>query len=193
MVQTFADQAVIALENARLLEEVKARSREIAQAHLRRLLSPQVAELLVSPGENVGRLGTRRCDVTVVFCDLRGFTAFAEDSEPEEMMSVLGEYRSALGEIIFRFEGTLERFVGDGLLVVFNDPIPVSDHTVKAAEMAIAMRERMQQLSSQWNRLCHQLGFGIGIAQGYATVDPSGFGCCSVPYRRQLDHRSAPS
>ena len=175
LVKTFADQAVIALENARLLEEVKARSRELAQSRLRRFLAPQVAELLLSSGDTDTRLEIHRCEVTVVFCDLRGFTAFAEGAEPEEVMKVLGEYHSTLGEIIFRFSGTLERFVGDGLLVVFNDPIPVPEHTRKAVEMAISMREQMENLASHWSRYGHSLGFGIGIAQGFATVGPIGF------------------
>jgi class 3 adenylate cyclase len=145
------------------------------RARLRRFLAPQVAELLMSSGERDAGLESRRCEVSVVFCDLRGFTAFAESAEPEEVMGVLREYHSALGEEIFRFEGTLERFVGDGLLVVFNDPIPCADHAARAVQMAIAMRERMSRLSMDWRRFGHELGFGIGIAQGFATVGPIGF------------------
>lgn len=175
LLRTFADQAVIALENVRLLDEVRSRSRELAQSRLRRFLAPQVAELLLTTGDGDSGLESHRCEVTVLFCDLRGFTAFSESAEPEEVMTVLREYHAALGELIFRFEGTLERFVGDGLLVVFNDPIPVPDHGAKAVKMAIEMRGRIEELSSQWNRYGHCLGFGIGIAQGYATVGPIGF------------------
>jgi class 3 adenylate cyclase len=172
---TFADQAAIAIENVRLFDEVQERTRELAQSRLRRFLAPQVAELLLSSGEGDAGLESHRCEVSVVFCDMRGFTAFAESAEPEEVMAVLCEYHAALGDIIFRFEGTLERFVGDGLLVVFNDPLPVPDHPARAVRMAIAMRECMSGLSAQWRRYGHELGFGIGIAQGYATVGPIGF------------------
>jgi adenylate cyclase len=134
-----------------------------------------VAELLLASGESEGGLESRRADVTVVFCDLRGFTAFAEGAEPEEVMTMLHEYHQALGELIFRFEGTLERFVGDGLLVVFNDPLPIPEHAVRAVRMAIAMHDRMRDLLQRWRRQGHELGFGVGIAQGYATVGPIGF------------------
>jgi class 3 adenylate cyclase/HAMP domain-containing protein len=175
LMQTFADQAVIAIENVRLFEEVQARTRELAHARLGRFLAPQVAELLLASGDGDAGLESRRCEVTVVFCDLRGFTAFAEGAEPEEVMAVLREYHASLGELVFRFEGTLERFVGDGLLVVFNDPIAIADHPARAVKMALEMRERMRELSSGWRKYGHELGFGIGIAQGYATVGPIGF------------------
>ena len=111
----------------------------------------------------------------MVFCDLRGFTPFAESSEPEEVMQVLAEYHAALGELIYRFEGTLERFTGDGLMVFFNDPLPVDDAAERAVTMAVAMRDRVTELAAGWSRRGHDLGFGIGIAQGFATLGRIGF------------------
>ena len=111
----------------------------------------------------------------MVFCDLRGFTAFAESSEPEEVMGVLEEYHAALGELIFRYEGTLERFTGDGLMVFFNDPLPLDDPAQRAVEMALAMRDRVATLVEGWSRLGHDLGFGVGIAQGFATLGRIGY------------------
>lgn len=172
---SFADQAAIALKNVRLLDEVRSQSREIAQSRLRRFLAPQVAELLLESAEAGIELESHRTEVTVLFCDLRGFTAFAESVEPEEVMTVLREYHKALGELIFKYQGTLERFLGDGLMVVFNDPIPIPDHGIRAVRMAIEMRDKMVDLSRQWSRFGHRLGFGIGLAQGYATVGPIGF------------------
>jgi class 3 adenylate cyclase len=113
--------------------------------------------------------------VAVVFCDLRGFTAFAEVAEPEEVMEVLREYHEALGGIIHHFEGTLERFLGDGLMVLFNDPIPCPDAAVRAARMALAMRDCVDRLAERWHKHGHELGFGVGIAQGYATLGRIGF------------------
>jgi len=111
----------------------------------------------------------------VVFCDLRGFTSFAESAEPEEVMEVLGEYLSALGTIIYRFEGTLERFLCDGLLVLFNDPIPCPDAAARAVRMALAMRDCVTELAQRWRKRGHDLGFGVGIAHGYATLGTIGF------------------
>jgi adenylate cyclase len=160
--------------NAELEQRVTAQVDEIARmGRLRRFLPPQVAEMLVSSGEQV--LESHRREVTVVFCDLRGFTSFAETSEPEEVMSVLKQYHGCLGELITRYEGTLERFVGDGLLVLFNDPVPFQDHPARAVRMAIDMRECMQGLAQEWRRRGHELGFGIGIAQGFATLGTIGF------------------
>jgi adenylate cyclase len=141
---------------------------------LRRFLSPQLAELVISSGDD-HLLESHRRDISVVFCDLRGFTALAETVEPEEVMDVLREYHTALGEIIYRFEGTLERFLGDGLMVLFNDPIPCSDPAVRAVKMAVAMRERVSQLAQRWRNHGYDLGFGVGIAQGYATIGKIGF------------------
>jgi adenylate cyclase len=141
---------------------------------LRRYLSPQLAELIVSSGDE-SILESHRRQITVVFCDLRGFTAFAETSEPEEVMGVLREYHAALGELIYRFEGTLERFAGDGLMVFFNDPIPCPDPAERAVRMAVAMRERVADLTARWRKLEYDLDFGVGIAQGYATLGTIGF------------------
>jgi adenylate cyclase len=141
---------------------------------LRRFLSPQLAEMIVSAGDE-RILESHRREITVVFTDLRGFTAFAETAEPEDVMGVLGEYHTAMGELIFAHGGTLERFTGDGLMVFFNDPIPVPDPPVQAVRMAVAMRERAAELARAWRRRGHDLGFGVGIAVGYATLGRIGF------------------
>jgi adenylate cyclase len=161
--------------NRKLEERVAAQLAEIERlGSLKRFLSPQVAELIVSAGDE-RLLESHRREITVVFCDLRGFTAFAETSEPEEVMAVLRQYHAALGQLIFRHGGTLERFVGDGLVVLFNDPLPCPDHTARAVRMAIAMRARIAALSEGWRKQGHELGFGVGIAQGYATLGRIGF------------------
>jgi adenylate cyclase len=141
---------------------------------LKRFLAPQVAEVVLSSGGD-GVLESHRREITVAFCDLRGFTAFSETAEPEEVMAVLREYHSALGDLIFRFEGTLERFAGDGLMVFFNDPVPCPDPAARAVRMALAMRERVVELSDGWRRRGHELDFAVGIAQGYATLGKIGF------------------
>jgi adenylate cyclase len=141
---------------------------------LRRFLSPQLAELVVSSGDE-GFLASHRREIVVVFCDLRDFTTFAESSEPEEVMAVLSEYHNALGDLIFRFEGTLERFTGDGLMVFFNDPVPCDDPALRSVRMAVAMRDRVRELAERWSRRGYELGLGIGIAQGYATLGRIGF------------------
>jgi adenylate cyclase len=141
---------------------------------LKRFFSPQLSELVVSAGGEK-LLQSHRREVTVVFCDLRGFTAFSEAAEPEEVMDVLREYHTILGHLIFRFEGTLERFAGDGLMVFFNDPLPCDDHAERAVRMAVAMRHEMNDLTPQWHKRGHQLAFGMGIAQGYATLGMIGF------------------
>ena len=141
---------------------------------LKRFFSPQLAELIVSTGEEK-LLESHRREVTVVFCDLRGFTAFSETTEPEEVMEVLREYHAALGELIFRYEGTLERFTGDGLMVFFNDPVPCPDPAARAVRMAVAMRQRVGELTSTWRKRGHELDLGVGIAQGYATLGKIGF------------------
>ncbi len=141
---------------------------------LRRFLSPQLAELIVDSGDE-SFLQSHRREIVVVFCDLRGFTLFAEASEPEEVMGVLEEYHAALGDLIFRFEGTLERFAGDGLMVFFNDPVLCDDGPARAIRMSVAMRTRVRGLAESWARQGHDLALGIGIAQGYATLGRIGF------------------
>ncbi|RZT12016.1 adenylate/guanylate cyclase family protein [Kribbella sp. VKM Ac-2569] len=141
---------------------------------LRRFLSPQLAELIVDSGDE-SFLASHRREIVVVFCDLRGFTAFAEASEPEEVMGVLAEYHHALGDLIFRFEGTLERFAGDGLMVFFNDPVRCEDGPLRALRMSVAMRTRVRGLAETWSRRGHDLALGIGVAQGYATLGTIGF------------------
>jgi class 3 adenylate cyclase/CheY-like chemotaxis protein len=143
-------------------------------ARLKRFFSPHLAELLVSSGGET-LLESHRREIIVVFCDLRGFTAFAETTEPEEVMDILHEYHAAMGELIFRFEGTLERFAGDGLMVFFNDPVPCPDPAARAVRMAVGMRQQMRELTGQWQRRGHALDFGVGIAQGYATLGMIGF------------------
>jgi adenylate cyclase len=169
--------AELAEWNSTLEERVQQQLDELQRmARLRRYLSPQVAELVVASG-SVGDalLGSHRRQVTVVFCDLRGFTACAEASDPDELMGLLREYHTAVGELIYRFEGTLERFAGDGIMVFFNDPFEVVDHTARAVRMAVAMRERMAGLAETWRRRGHALGFGVGIAVGEATLGTIGF------------------
>jgi adenylate cyclase len=161
--------------NAELEARVNTQLEELQRMNrLRRFLSPQVADLVINSGDD-SILGSHRREIVVVFCDLRGFTAFAESSEPEEVMGVLREYHTALGELIFRYEGTLERFTGDGLMVFFNDPIPLEDPTQRAVEMALVMRDRVAGLVEGWSRLGHDLGFGVGIAQGFATLGRIGY------------------
>lgn len=141
---------------------------------LRRFLSPQIADLLVSQGADE-MLAAHRREITVVFCDLRGFTAFSETAEPEEALGMLRVYQAAMGEVIFRHEGTLEHFAGDGFMVFFNDPVPMPDHQLRAVRMAVAMRERWTELVAGWRKLGYELGFGVGVAVGYATLGRIGF------------------
>ena len=133
-----------------------------------------MAELILDSGDE-SFLESHRREIVVAFCDLRRFTPFAESSEPEEVMGVLRDYHAALGDLVFRFEGTLERFIGDGLMVVFNDPIPCDDACVRAVRMAVSMRTRVRDLAVSWSKRGHDLGFGVGIAQGYATMGRIGF------------------
>jgi class 3 adenylate cyclase/CheY-like chemotaxis protein len=164
----------LAAWNTTLEERVAAQLAEIERANrLRRFLAPQVVEVVAGDGEAL--LQSHRREVTVVFCDLRGFTAFTETAEPEEVMAVLREYHAALGEIIYAFEGTLERFAGDGILILFNDPIAHDDHSERAVRMAIEMRKAIGALTEGWRKRGHALGFGIGISRGFATLGQIGF------------------
>jgi GAF domain-containing protein len=169
LVQTFADQAAIAIANVELFETVERQRGELS-----RFLSPQVAELVTS--EHGAKLleGHRR-QVTVVFCDLRNFTTFAETAEPEEVLGVLRDYHRAMGELIVEHRGTLEHFAGDGMMVFFNDPLPVERHELQALRMTFAMRARFDEMSRAWRKRGYELGFGVGIATGYATLGRSGF------------------
>jgi class 3 adenylate cyclase/CheY-like chemotaxis protein len=141
---------------------------------LKRFFSPQLAELILAGGAD-DPLESHRRDVTVVFLDLRGFTAFAESAEPEDVMAALGEFHAAMGRRILQYQGTLERFTGDGLMVFFNDPLPIQEPARRAVEMAFAMQEDALKLAAQWLERGIDLGLGIGIAQGYATVGAIGF------------------
>ena len=141
---------------------------------LKRFFSPQLAELILSGGTE-DPLKTHRREITVVFLDLRGFTAFAETAEPEELMAVLRDYHTEMGKLILQHEGTLERFTGDGMVVFFNDPVPVANPAERAIRMALAMREQVRQLTAKWRKMGYELDFGVGIAQGYATIGGIGF------------------
>ena len=156
---------------ARVAEQVSQLER---LGRLKRFFSPQLAEAIVTGGAD-DPLKSHRREVTVVFLDLRGFTAFAETAEPEEVMSVLREYHAAMGELILTHEGTLERFTGDGMMIFFNDPVPVPDPQERAVRMALAMRARVDELARGWRRRGWELDFGVGIAQGYATIGAIGF------------------
>lgn len=167
--------AELAAWNRELENKVASQLVELERVgRLRRFLSPQVASLVMETGDD-SFLSSHRREITAVYSDLRGFTAFAETSEPEEVMAVLREYHEALGDLVFRFEGTLEHFAGDGLLVFFNDPIPCPDAPARAVRMAVAMRSRVRDLADGWRRRGHDLAFGVGIAQGYATLGRVGF------------------
>ncbi|HEY7003624.1 MAG TPA: GAF domain-containing protein [Gaiellaceae bacterium] len=169
LAQTFADQAAIAIANARLLEAVERQRTELS-----RFISPQVAALISSDdGKQI--LAGHRAYITVVYFDLRGFTAFAGSAEPEELIDVVREYHAAAGELVLVFGGTLEHFAGDGLMVFFNDPVPLPEHELQAARLALAMRERVGELANGWRKRGYELGLGGGIAVGYATLGRIGF------------------
>src|SRR5271165_5323709 len=161
--------------NRTLEERVAAQLGELERiGRLKRFLAPQLAEMIVSTGDE-GILESHRRDIVVEFCDLRGFTSFSETAEPEEVMAVLREYHAALGPLVSRFEGTVGHFSGDGLMVFFNDPLPCPDAAERAVRMAEAMRAAVGERLAGWGRRGFDLGFGIGVAQGYATLGRIGF------------------
>ena len=176
MYDTIQAQAAQLVEwNKTLEERVQEQVAQLDRlGRLKRFFSPQLAELIVAGGAE-DPLKTHRREVTVVFLDLRGFTAFAETSEPEEVMGVLREYHAEMGKLILQHEGTLERFTGDGMMIFFNDPTPVPNPAERALRMAVAMRDRVAEMIAKWRKRGYDLDFGVGIAQGYATIGAIGF------------------
>ena len=161
--------------NRSLADKVSEQVREIERiGRLKRYLSPQVADTILDKDEE-GLFKTHRREITVVFLDLRGFTAFADAAEPEEIMELLRSYHGEMGRLIFKYEGTLERFAGDGIMIFFNDPILCEDHTLCAVRMAVEMRSRAAELRAGWQKRGYDLDLGIGLACSYATLGNIGF------------------
>ena len=161
--------------NRTLEQQVAEQLAELERVgRLKRFLSPQLTELIISSGDE-GLLESHRREVTVVFLDLRGFTAFSDYAEPEEVIGFLRSYHTEMGKLIFQFEGTLEHFAGDGIMVFFNDPIPREDHTEKAVRMAMEMQARVKDLRPGWLKKGYDLDLGVGMATGYATLGTIGF------------------
>ena len=160
--------------NRTLAETVRKQVSELERmARLKRYLSPQIAETILGQDDELFR--THRREITIVFLDLRGFTAFSDSAEPEEVMEFLRHYHAEMGQLVFKFEGTLERFMGDGIVIIFNDPIPCEDHAQHATLMALEMRDRVKELRGAWLKKGYNLDLGVGIAAGYATLGTMGF------------------
>jgi adenylate cyclase len=160
--------------NRDLADKVRQQVEELQRMdRLKRYLSPQIAQTVL--GEHQDLFKSHRREITVVFLDLRGFTAFSDSAEPEEVMEILRQYHAAMGELIFKFDGTLERFAGDGIMIFFNDPVPCPDHTVKAVRMGLEMRAQIGELRKGWLKRGYDLDVGIGMAAGYATLGNIGF------------------
>jgi adenylate cyclase len=170
-----AQSAELERWNATLEERVVQQLGELERvSRLKRFFSPQLAELIVQGGAD-DPLQSHRREVTVVFLDLRGFTSFAEVAEPEEVMAVLRDYHARMGKVILAYEGTLERFTGDGMMIFFNDPVPVANPAERALRMTLEMRDHAEALAERWRKRGYELHAGIGVAQGYATIGAIGF------------------